>query len=63
MYNDSQNVNSHTNEYFKTHIILFTWNNTIDSIKNDIIDIFPRVCRTFLSVNVAFLELGVNNHS
>jgi hypothetical protein len=63
MYIDSQNVNSHTNEYFKDHIILCTWNDTIDSINNGIIDIFPRVRQTLLNVDVALLEVGVNNHN
>jgi hypothetical protein len=55
--------NSHTNEYFKNHIILFTWNDIMDSINNGIIDIFPRVCWTLLNADVAFLEVGVNNHN
>jgi hypothetical protein len=33
--------NSHSNEYFKDHIILFTPNDIIDSINNGISDIFP----------------------
>jgi len=54
--------NSHSNEYFKNHIILFTQNDTIHSINNGIIDIFLRVHWTLLSVDVAFLEVGADNH-
>lgn len=49
-------VNSHTNEYFKDRIILSTWNDIVNNINNDIIDIFPRVVQTFLSTNVAMTE-------
>ncbi len=41
--NDIQNINSRTNEDFKNHIILSTQNDNIDSINNDMIDIFPIV--------------------
>lgn len=41
--NDIQNVNPCTNEDFKNHIILFTQDDIIDSINNDMIDIFPIV--------------------
>lgn len=41
--NDIQNINSRTNENFKNHIILSTQNDIVDSINNDMIDIFPIV--------------------
>jgi hypothetical protein len=41
--NDIQNINSCTNEDFKNHIILSTPNDIVDSINNDMINIFPIV--------------------
>ncbi len=55
-------VNSHINEYFKDCIILWTWNDIVDNINNDIIDIFLGLVRTFLSANVAMIEIGVDNN-
>ncbi len=43
VYNDIQNINSRTNEDFKNHIILSTQNDIVDSINNDMINIFPIV--------------------
>ncbi len=43
VYNGIGDVNSHTNEYFKDRINLSTWNDIVDNINNDIIDIFPRL--------------------
>ncbi len=40
VYYGTRDVNSHTNEYFKDCIILTTWNDIVDNINNDIIDIF-----------------------
>jgi hypothetical protein len=43
VYNDTQNINSRTNEDLKNHIILSTQNDIVDSINNDMINIFPIV--------------------
>ncbi len=63
VYNGVGNVNSHKNEYFKDRITLFTWNDIVDNINNDIIDIFLRVVQTILSANVALIKIGVNNNN
>ncbi len=61
--NDIQNINSHTNEDFKNHIILSTQNDIIDSINNDMIDIFPIVPWVFFNANIALFEVGASNHN
>jgi hypothetical protein len=63
VYNGIGNVNSYNNEYFKDRIIVFTWNDIVDNINNDIIDIFLRVVRTFLNADVALIKVGVNKNN
>jgi len=63
IYGGIQNISLENDGYFKEWTILSTRNEVVDDINKEVLQMFPRVSQTFLSIDAPILEVGANNHN